>query len=170
MNAADFFHEGVAFYPNNEAGIGEVLHICRKDGRTVLSHRSMRTYLSHLARHFGADIPSLRQQIGHVLSRRQHLPLAFASKWTLMPVRIRIPIGSQPSYGWVVARAIEEVVEEEGRLILVLKGGHRIPILHSDSELRRLLRNVQLVELHYEITHRPPEWIHEGRESYFHLL
>lgn len=170
LNPADFFHEGVAFYPSNEEGIGEMLRICKKDGETIFMKHSVQTYLRHLARHFGVDLTSLRQQIGQVLSKKQWLPLTFALHWTLMPVRVRIPIGQQPSYGWVVARAIEEVKEVEGKLLLFLKGGHKLTILTSEGEFRRMLRNVQLAELHYEITHRPPEWLKEGRDSYFHLL
>ncbi|MBE3554817.1 MAG: hypothetical protein IMW85_07490 [Thermicanus sp.] len=147
-----------------------MLRIFGKNGEVHLERISGRTYLNRLARHFGVDISSLRHQYGQILSKKQMIPLTLAPQWTLMPVTVRIPVGHQSSYGWIVARSIEEVKGEGKELTLLLKGKHQIRVLHSENELHRLLRNVQLVELHYQITHQPPEWVKEKRESYFHLF
>jgi hypothetical protein len=177
MNSLDFFQRGVAFFPSNEPGIGDVLAVYGMDGERDIMHISPRSYLQQLSRFFGVDLTGMRARYGQTIAKRQMIPLPFAYNWTLVPFTVRIPIGKQQSYGWVVKQAIERVDYGEGEksahedgLWLHLRGNHRIKILHTEVDFRRIMREAQLVELHYQLLHQTPDWVKETRSSYLHLF
>lgn len=166
MEVADFFQLGVAFIPSNEPNVGDVLLVFGKNGEKQVLHRTARSYLQQLAKFFGVDLSSLRTRYGVAIGKKQLIPLPFALKWTLIPIQVRKPIGKQQAHGWIVKQAIEQIYPGEQ---IILKGGHRIPLLNSYEEMRRILREAQLVELHYQLLHQPPHWVKESKEDYLYI-
>lgn len=166
MDVADFFHHGVAFIPSNEQDVGDVLIVYGKNGEKEMVHRSVRSYLQQLAKFFGVELSTLRARYGSAIGKKQKIPLTFAMNWTLIPIQVRKPIGKQQAHGWIVKQAIEQICE--GKFI-VLKGNHRIPLLHSYGDMRRILREAQLVELHYQLLHQPPLWVKESKDNYLYI-
>ncbi len=166
MNMVDFFHQGVAFLPSNEPDIGDVLLVLGKNGEREVVHITARSYLQQLARLFGVDLAFLRERYGKVIGKKQMIPLPLAPNWTLIPLQVRIPIGKQQAHGWVVKQSIERI--DEGKSIL-LKGDHQVPLLHSYQDMRRILREAQLVELQYQFFHQTPGWVKESKERYLYM-
>lgn len=166
LNVVDFFHQGVAFLPSNEPEIGDVLLVYGKNGECEQIRISPRSYLQQLARLFGVDLAFLRERYGSVIGKKQMIPLPLAPNWTLMPVQVRVPIGKQQAHGWIVKQAIERI--DEGKSIQ-LKGDHQVPLLHSYEDMRRILRESQLVELHFNLLHQTPGWVKESKEKYLYM-
>lgn len=166
MEVTDFFQHGVAFIPTNEPNVGDVLLVLGKNGEKEMLHRSARSYLQQLAKLFGVDLSSLRNRYGVAIGKKQLIPLPFALKWTLIPIQVRKPIGKQQAHGWIVKQAIEHIYAGDH---ILLKGGHRIPLLNSHEDMKRILREAQLVELHFQLLHQPPQWVKESREDYLYI-
>lgn len=166
LHVMDFFHQGVAFLPSNEPDRGDVLLVYGKNGECEVVSITARSYLQQLARLFGVDLTTLRERYGKVIGKKQMIPLPLALNWTLIPIQVRIPIGKQQAHGWIVKQAIERI--DEGNSF-ELKGGHRVPLLHSYQDMRRILREAQLVELQYQILHQPPNWVKESKEQYLYM-
>jgi hypothetical protein len=164
LNTVDFFHNGVAFLPSNEPDIGDVLLILGKNGERSVLRTSPKCYLQQLARLFGVDLTYLRDHYGQAIGKRQQIPLPLAHNWTLIPLQVRIPKGNQDTFGWVVKQAIDRI--DEGGKSILLKGDHQIPLLHLYQDMRRILREAQLVELQFQLLHQTPGSVNESKEYY----
>lgn len=162
----DFFHQGVAFLPSNEPDVGDVLLVLGKNGEREVVRISARSYLQQLARLFGVNLTYLRERYGKVIGKKQMIPLPLAPNWTLIPIQVRIPIGKQQAHGWVVKQAMERI--DEGKSMLLM-GDHQVPLLHSHQDMRRILREAQLVELQFLLLHQTPGWVKESKERYLYM-
>lgn len=169
MNVIDFFHQGVAFLPHNEEGLGDVLVTYGNRGEREIEKVTVRGYLQQLTRFLGKDLITLRQCYGQAIAKKQMVPLPLAPHWTLIPVYVRKPIGKQQAHGWIVKQAIERI-EGERSMVLHLRGNHQILVYHTYADLRRILREAQLVELHYQLLHQTPDWVKESKEYYLYKI
>lgn len=166
MNAVDFLQQGVAFLPSNEAGYGDVLLVLGKNGERETLHLSARSYLQQLVRLFGIDLTSIRERYGKSIGKKQMVPLPLALHWTMIPLQVRVPIGKQQAHGWVVRQAIERI---HNGAEIQLTGGHTISVYHTATDLRRVLREALIVEMHYQLLHQTPSWVKENKDPYIFM-
>lgn len=164
-----FLEEGVAFLPHNEVGVGEGVRALLEDGRQEFWRVGVTGMLKALARYHAVDIKALRQRYGQMIGRAQMVPLPIAGDCLLIPFKARIPIGRQPSAGWVLVQHIRDIEELPGGCSLLrLSGGHRVKVWHSRKFCENQLRYADLVQYRYFQLHRwaSPSWVLEDRGRY----
>lgn len=158
-----FLLNGCAFIPDNGEGVGEQLNVLLQDGQCVTFNGRAQTFLERTVKHFGGDLVALRKIYGQVIGRKQHIPLPLAESFTLVPYKVRKPIGRQGAYGWLVAEHILSVQRKDRlRTAIYLTGSHEVTSLQSVESCRQQLRHVLLVRQHYGRLYRRPSIVREG--------
>ncbi|MCF6094953.1 hypothetical protein L1765_13385 [Microaerobacter geothermalis] len=164
MLLEDFIMEGVAFIPYYMPSYGESTKFLFEDGSFRVSTVSSRTFLQRIHRFFGMDNMAMKQKLGREIGRKNLIPLPFSRHWTLVPFKVRKPIGNQPAYGWVLSHSILEMKEESRiRTTLLLTGSHQLTVLQSFGSCQSQMRNVKLVEYYFHDLHQKMDRIFERR-------
>lgn len=149
-----FIKEGCGFIPKNCSGVGERLILMFKNGETESIQTSVRTYLGHIVRFFGNDLVALRRVYGQVIGKRYQVPLPLTVEMTLVPYKVRRPIGRQGAYGWFIAEEICGLKRlSRVNTAIYLTGDHEVIALQSLESCEQRLRHVLLVKNHYTVLH-----------------
>lgn len=157
-----FIKEGCAFIPRNDDGVGERLILMFKNGETESIQTTVRTYLRHVVRFFGNDLAALRRVYGQVIGKRYQVPLPLTVDMTLVPYKVRRPIGRQGAYGWFMAEEIRGLRRlSRVHTAIYLTGEHEITGLQSLESCEKRLRHVLLVKNHYTMLHGQATVVHE---------
>ncbi len=107
----------------------------------MLSRRSIRYILAHLAREAAVDLVAARKKSGRITGKRHEVPLPLEPGEVLVPLRTFRPLpGSEGSLGYFSLDAIAEVTNnhKEGFFsTLQLKTGQQIDLITNAATARR---------------------------------
>lgn len=157
-----FLIDGSAFVPHNHEGVGDQLIVMLANGEKVQVRMKAQTFLEQVVRFFGSDLVALRKLYGQVIGRRYQVPLPLTAQFTLVPYKVRKPIGRQGAHGWFVAEQIRGL-KRKSRVstTIYLIGKYEITVLQSLESCEQQLRHVLLVQHHYAKLHRKPVTVRE---------
>lgn len=158
-----FLSDGCAFVPFNCEGVGDQLTVMLANGEKVSLNLTVRTFLKRCVRYFGNDLTALRQVYGQVIGKRYQIPLPLSIQFTLVPFKVRKPVGVQGAYGWFVAEKIQGLKRQSRvRTVIHLVGNHRVNGQQSLESCEQQLRHVLLVKNHYTTLHKPQAVVREA--------
>lgn len=165
-----FVLDGCAFVPFNQEGVGDRLSILTVDAMQTRVNVSVDRFLEQTVRFFGSDPVALRKIYGQVIGRKQYIPLPLTPTFTLIPLKVRKPVGRQRAYGWFVAEKIRSVRKKTTiSTTIYLYGNHEVTGLQSVESCEQQLRHVLLVQHHYAKLHQKPAAVREPF-TYYHYL
>lgn len=157
-----FLLSGSAFVPYNRDGVGDQLVVLMANGEKESISMRAQTFLQHLVRSYGSDLTALREIYGRAIGRKYFIPLPLAPQFTLVPFKVRKPIGRQGTQGWIVSERIQGLRRQtDNSSKLFLAGQHKVNVRQSLDSCQQQLRHVLLVQHHY---HQLQQRV---RESYF---
>jgi hypothetical protein len=150
-----FIQDLAVLAPVYVEGGGDMTRVVTGSGEMWNDPRPVPVVLKGIARHFGVDLTAVRERYGEILGRRLYVPLPFAPRLTLVPVKMRLPrIQKDGTTGYVTTRLIERVVPggESTSCNLILRGGQQVGCLQSSEFVRQQLRNARIVQTFYKET------------------
>ncbi|ASS73877.1 hypothetical protein CIG75_02075 [Tumebacillus algifaecis] len=150
-----YVHELALLAPVYVEGGGDMTRVVTMDGDMWNDPRPVPVVLKGIARHFGVDLTAVRERYGDILGRRLYVPLPFAPRLTLVPVKMRQPrIAKDGTTGYVAAQVIERVMPgaRTTTSALLLGGGQKVKCLQSGEFVRQQLRNARIVQTFYKET------------------
>ncbi|TCP57766.1 hypothetical protein EV586_102210 [Tumebacillus sp. BK434] len=136
-------------------GGGDMTRVVTQGGEMWNDPRPVPVVLKGVARHFGVDLTAVRERYGDILGRRLHVPLPFAPRLTLVPVKMRLPrVQKDGTTGYVATHQIERVVpgRRTTSCTLHLRGGQKVACLQSGEFVVQQLRNARIVQTFYKET------------------
>ncbi|WP_048601832.1 hypothetical protein [Rubeoparvulum massiliense] len=155
MKPERWIADGVAFLPVNLQGLGDVTRLYYIDGQEEICEVPVQHFFADLTQIFGIDASLMRKRYGRLLGKSQLIPIPFSYEWTLLPLKVRSPIGRQSCYGWFLAQEIQRIEEVERlQTHVFLTGGHRIPILHPAHTIRERIRDAMVVQYQFQLLHQ----------------
>lgn len=158
-----FLIGGSAFVPYNREGTGDQLIVLLANGDKESLNIRAQTFLEQTVRSFGNDLVALRRIYGQAIGRKYYVPLPLTPQFTLVPFKIRKPIGRQGAHGWIVSEQIRSLkYKSSGISTLYLTGNHKVTALQSVESCEQQLRHVLLVQYHYGKLQRRPVVVRES--------
>lgn len=136
-----------AFIPDYQSGAGHGIKIFYRDGSTGWIHCSFRSYIKKLAKTFTVNLQEARRRYGAVIGRKNLIPLVLSPFLLFVPLKARKPlVPGDPAYGYFRLRSVQEVVSTPQSCLLLLEGGHTLPIIQSYRATCSHLRKARKLE------------------------
>ncbi|AQS56223.1 competence protein ComK [Novibacillus thermophilus] len=162
-----FLMDGSACIPRNCTDVGDQLMLLLTSGKRECIKMTVRTFLKQSVAYFGNDLAALRKIYGQVIGKRYQVPLPLTEQLTLVPFKVRKPIGRQGAHGWFVAEHIRGLKRRSKVSTTIdVDGGHDILCLQSLESCEQQLRHVMLVKNHYMALHRHSVIVREAGPSF----
>jgi len=122
-----FLMDGSACIPRNCTDVGDQLMLLLTTGKREFVKMTVRTFLKQSVAYFGNDLAALRKIYGQVIGKRYQVPLPLTEQLTLVPFKVRKPIGQQGAHGWFVAEHIQGLKRRSKVSTTIdVDGGHDI--------------------------------------------
>lgn len=152
---SQFLVDGCAFIPENVEGEGDRSFVLLKNGQRHGIDETAPWFLNRLVCFFGYDLTKLREIYARVTGRKYLLPLPLTSELTLLPLKVRVPIGNQAASGWFVAEHIRDMRSlNHIKTELRLNGGHEVTVLWSRESCEAMYRNAALAKAAWRKLHQ----------------
>jgi hypothetical protein len=145
--------EVAALRPVYREGAGDGTEIILRSGERLWQPRRIKAVRTELAHLYGVDLVAVRRRYGAYLERASSVPLPFAARLILVPLRLRLPrCRGDASQGYVSYHEVKEVratASPPFRSLVVLSSGVEIPVLSSRRVVLQHLSAARLVEERY---------------------
>ncbi|MGF7184528.1 hypothetical protein GGQ84_000612 [Desulfitispora alkaliphila] len=120
------------------------------DGKELMDKRKVKSVLKELAGVFALDLGRLKRRYGSIVGRKSSCPIPLAKDYTLVPMKMRQPLGKDDgALGYVVKSRIVEVEGEANECLITLKSGQQILVYQKRPGLLNLFYDSDKVEDFY---------------------
>jgi len=124
-----------------------------EDGSRCSHKRKVRAVLKEIAALYQKDMALIRRHATQALGQKSMLPVSITSGMTLVPFKVRKPIGKDDgAVGYVFESAVISLEQAEQGSIIKLKGGFEIYVFEKIKTARRHMENADRIRrnaLHY---------------------
>ena len=135
-----------AFIPDYQSGAGHGIKIFIVMVLPVDSLQ-FRSYIKKLAKTFTVNLQEARRRYGAVIGRKNLIPLVLSPFLLFVHLKARKPmVPGDPAYGYFRLRSVQEVVSTPQSCLLLLEGGHTLPIIQSYRATCSHLRKARKLE------------------------
>ncbi|WP_352418275.1 hypothetical protein [Proteiniborus sp.] len=129
---------------------GNSTKIITKEENEIYIYKSIRTFLSLLAKYFMIDLNSSRQYYGKIIGCTNIVPLPFNKDNVFAPLKVRKPISKNDgSFGYFNIRFIQDITKKNNKVYVSLEKELSIEILQGIESARKSLRNANIVKQSY---------------------
>jgi len=125
---------------------GNAVWVYTRDGQTYQDERTMKSVLKNICACYNADLSVLRSNYGQYLHRNQDVPIPLSPALVLVTIKMRRPLfENDGAAGYVNLLDVTGISppgpdREHGiRCLIDLKGGHRLPSLFYEKNIRQRL-------------------------------
>ncbi|MDI3538767.1 MAG: hypothetical protein PWR11_918 [Bacillota bacterium] len=145
--------EVAALRPAYRDGAGDGTEIILRSGERLWEPKRIKAVRTELAHLYGVDLVAVRRRYGAYLERVSSVPLPFAPRLILVPLRLRLPrCRGDASQGYISYHEIKEVraaASPPFRSLVILSSGVEVPVLSSRRVVLQHLSAAHLVEERY---------------------
>lgn len=141
-------------YDTDGANCTEIL---LEEGSRIKHKRKLKSVLIELAGLYQKDLSLLRKNAAKALGQKSMLPISISPGLTLVPFKIRKPVGKDDgAVGYVIESAVIGIDDTENDVILKLKGGFRVIVFEKFKTAQRHLEDAGRVRknaMQYSLKH-----------------
>lgn len=113
-------------------------------------YKSIKTFITLLARYFMIDLSSSRQYYGKIIGSTNIVPLPFDKDNIFVPLKIRKAISKNDgSFGYFNIGFIKDIIEKNNKVYISLEKGYCIEVLQGIDSARKNLRNGYIIKQAY---------------------
>jgi len=136
-----------AFIPDYQSGAGHSVKIYYRDGSIHWLQCSFRSFIKNLAKTFAVNLQEARRRYGPVIGSKNLIPLVLTPFLLFVPLKARKPlVPGDPAYGYFRLRSVQDVISSPPSCLLLLEGGHKLPIIQSYRATCSHLRKARKLE------------------------
>lgn len=132
------YNEVVALIPKYKEDIGNCTEIIEEEKERYITKKPIKTCLKNMADHYCVNLKANRKVYGELLGIKNKVPIALSDKHVLIFFKARKPIfKNDGAYGYVDINFIENIYEEEKKVLISLKNGQEIKSEQEISSIRK---------------------------------
>lgn len=129
---------------------GNSTKVITKKQNEIYIYKSIRAFITLLAKYFMIDLNSSRQYYGKVIGCTNIVPLPFNKDNVFVPLKVRKPISKNDgSFGYFNIRFLNDVVKKSSKVYVSLENELSIEILQGVDSAKRNIRNANIVKQSY---------------------
>lgn len=130
---------------------GNSTKIITKESGDIYIYKSIRTFMSVLAKFFAVDLNAARKYYGQLVGYSNIVPIPFNSDNIFIPVKTRKPLcRNDGSLGYVNLKFIKGVEENSDGVYVVLNSDVKIKSIQKSKTLKKHIRDGNIVKKIYE--------------------
>ena len=125
---------------------GNAVRVYTRDGRAYLDERTIKSVLKNICACYNADLSSLRSNYGQYLHCKLDVPIPLSPVLVLVSIKMRRPLfENDGATGYVNLLDVTAISppdpdrDREISCLVDLKGGHSLPSLFSEKNVRQRL-------------------------------
>lgn len=160
-----------AILPRYEKDGANGTDIFFEDGSRISHKRKVRSVIKELAGLYQKDLTLIREHAAKALVQKSMLPISIAPGITLVPFKVRKPIGQNDgAIGFLFESAVINLEKAERGSVVKLKGGFEVPVFENIKTARRHMENADRVRknaVQYGLKHEQMSLaLNEMRDEY----
>lgn len=129
---------------------GNSTKIITKKQREIYIYKSIKTFLSLLAKYFIIDLNSAKHYYGNLIGTTNIVPLPFNKDNIFVPLKVRKPISKNDgSLGYFNIGFINGIVKKDDKVYVSLDEEILIEVLQGEESAKRNIRNGYIVRESY---------------------
>lgn len=129
---------------------GNSTKIITKKQNEVYIYKSIKAFITLLAKYFMIDLNSSRKYYGKVIGCTNIVPLPFNKDNVFVPLKVRKPISKNDgSFGYFNIRFVNDIIKKSNKVYVSLEKELFIEILQGIESARKNLRNANIVKQSY---------------------
>lgn len=116
----------------------------------VCIYKSIRAFISLLARYFMVDLNSSRKYYGEILGCTNIIPLPFNKDNIFVPLKVRKPVSKNDgSFGYFNIKFVNDIIKRSNKVYVSLENEMLIEILQGIDSAKKNIRNGNIVKQSY---------------------
>lgn len=160
-----------AILPRYEQDGSNGTDILFEDGSRINHKRKVRAVIKELASLYQKDLTLIREHAAKALGQKTMLPISITPGITLVPFKVRKPIGQNDgAIGYVFESAVVKLYKAEKGSLIKLKGGFEVSVFENIKTANRHIENAERARknaLQYGLKHEQMSLVlNELREEY----
>lgn len=129
---------------------GNSTKIITKKQNEIYIYKSIRAFISLLAKYFMVDLNSSRQYYGKIIGSTNIVPLPLNKDNVFAPLKVRKPISKNDgSFGYFNIRFVNEVFKKNNKVYVSLEKELFIEVLQGIESAKKNVRNANIVKQSY---------------------
>lgn len=142
-NIPEFF---LSLMPVYIEGYGSGTEIVNIDGTSIKINKSLKSVINYTLKIYAVDIKAVKNKYALSLGIKNSIPIPLAQNFTLVQLKVRIPIIEKDSaYGYINYEKIKNI-EDFGTYCILDLGCIRIKVFQKKASIERHLRYASMMK------------------------